>query len=112
MFPRVSRGSDGLLLPIANRCITNTLELNLAFPPLNSRRSLGAWLEIPIRPLGITRTVSLLEFKNLIVSSLLVGKDSALIYVSWFVSLTPPRDPQALPAPYPSNVFISMLYLI
>ena len=43
-------------------------------------------------------------------SSLLVGYVSALTYVSWFVSFTPPSEPHTFPEPKPSNILKSVLY--
>ena len=50
--------------------------------------------------------------KNLNLSSSLLAETSALIYVSPSTSFTPPNEPHASPAPKPSNVDNSSLYLI
>ena len=57
----------------------------------------------PTLPAESIETLTLLPVKNSSESSSCPAADSALINVSPSTSFTPPRDPHALPAPYPSN---------
>ena len=57
----------------------------------------------PTLPLESIETLAVPAVKNSSESSSCPAADSARISVSPSTSFTPPRDPHALPAPYPSN---------
>ena len=72
----------------------------------------GMVVPIPTSPVEVMATLTVPAVITSITSSSAPADDSARIKVSPSTSFTPPREPQALPAPYPSKVDNSVLYLI
>ena len=66
----------------------------------------------PTFPLESIKTLTLSPVRNSSESLSSPAVVSALMNVSPSTSFTPPSDPQAFPAPYPSNWDSDVLYLI
>ena len=80
--------------------------------PRTSNFDAGLVVPIPRFPVESITAFCVPAVVNVKASSSDPGVDSARIKVSPSTSLTPPREPQSPPGPYPSNDVVSVLYLI